>query len=219
MRNLVIFGDTQYAERLYKYIVLEGVDRVIAFTQEKDFVSRKSIQGIPVMNFEELHYIMKEEFEIILGIGYTKMNLLKAEIFKKCKDLDYLIGSYISKNAILYSDDIGEGTFIAPGTIIGPDCRIGIGNYIASAVVFSHDNIIGDYNFFSTNSVFGGFAQVNNNCFFGLHSTVRDGVLINDNNLIGSGANVLKTIDYIGGVFVGNPAKQLLDKKSFTTRI
>ena len=195
MRNLVIFGDTQYAERLYKYIVLEGVDRVIAFTQEKNFVSRKSIQGIPVMNFGELHYIMKEEFEIILGIGYTKMNLLKAEIFKKCKDLDYLIGSYISKNAILYSDDIGEGTFIAPGTIIG------------------------DYNFFSTNSVFGGFAQVNNNCFFGLHSTVRDGVLINDNNLIGSGANVLKTIDYIGGVFVGNPAKQLLDKKSFTTRI
>ena len=124
MRNLVIFGDTQYAERLYKYIVLEGVDRVIAFTQEKNFVSRKSIQGIPVMNFGELHYIMKEEFEIILGIGYTKMNLLKAEIFKKCKDLDYLIGSYISKNAILYSDDIGEGTFIAPGTIIGPGCRI-----------------------------------------------------------------------------------------------
>ena len=61
MRNLVIFGDTQYAERLYKYIVLEGVDRVIAFTQEKNFVSRKSIQGIPVMNFGELHYIMKEE--------------------------------------------------------------------------------------------------------------------------------------------------------------
>lgn len=219
MRNLVIFGDTQYAERLYKYITIEGVDHVIAFTQEKDFVSRRNIQGIPVLNFEELPIIMKEEFEIILGIGYTKMNQLKEKIFKKCKDLDYPIGSYISKNAIVYSCDIGEGTFIAPGAIIGPDCKIGIGNYLESAVVLSHDNIIGDYNFFSTNSVLGGFAQVNNNCFFGLHSIIRDGISINDNNLIGSGANVLKSIDYTGGVFVGNPAKQLSDKESLTTSI
>ena len=39
MRNLVIFGDTQYAERLYKYIVLEGVDRV-----------KFEIDGQPVSN-------------------------------------------------------------------------------------------------------------------------------------------------------------------------
>lgn len=219
MRNLVIFGDTSYAERLYIYIAREGLDRVIAFTQEKDFVSRKSIQGIPVLNFEDIRDSLQDKFEIILGIGYTKMNQLKAKILKKCKNLNYPVGSYISRNAIVYSDDIGEGTFIAPGAIIGPGCIIGIGNYLASAVVLSHDNIIGDYNFFSTNSVFGGFAQVNNNCFFGLHSTIKDGISINDNNLIGSGANVLKSIDYIGGVFVGNPAKQLLNKDSFTTTI
>lgn len=219
MRNLVIFGDTQYAERLYKYILLENVDRVVAFTQERNFVSRNCIQNIPVLNFEELHDIMIEEFEIIIGIGYTKMNHLKAKILEKCKIFNYNIGSYISKNAMVYSEDIGVGTFIAPGAIIGPSCKIGIGNYLESAVVFSHDNIIGDYNYFSTNSVLGGFTQVKNNCFFGLHSTIRDGISIDDNNLIGSSANVLKSISCKGGVFVGNPAKQLLNKESLSTII
>lgn len=32
-------------------------------------MSRKSIQGAPVLNFEELHDIMKEEFKIIFSIG------------------------------------------------------------------------------------------------------------------------------------------------------
>lgn len=219
MRNLVIFGDTQYAERLYKYIMLEGVDRVVAFTQERNFMSRRNVQHIPVLNFEELKDIMNEEFEVILGIGYTKMNHFKAEICEKCRGLNYSIGSYISKKSLIYSNDIGEGTFIAPGAIIGPGCKIGIGNYLESAVVLSHDNIIGDYNFFSTNSVLGGFAQVNNNCFFGLHSTIRDGISINDNNLIGSNANVLKSISSTGGVFVGNPAKPLFNKESLTTKI
>lgn len=43
MRNLIIFGDTPFAERLFKYIKFEGKDKVIAFTQEKNFISKKEL--------------------------------------------------------------------------------------------------------------------------------------------------------------------------------
>ena len=85
--------------------------------------------------------------------------------------------------------------------------------------MLSHDNALGDFNFISTNAVFGGNARIENNCFFGLHSTVKDGVTIASDNLFGSCANVIKSISYTGGVFVGNPARQLVGKVSNSTNI
>ena len=54
MRNLVIFGDTHFSERLYKYIEIEKKDHVIAFTQEKEFITRNDLLGVPVIPFEKL---------------------------------------------------------------------------------------------------------------------------------------------------------------------
>ena len=82
MRNLIIFGDTPFAERLFRYISIEAKDKVIAFTQEKSYISRKEIQGIPVVPFEEIDEHFNEDFEIIIGIGYTQMNQLKKKIYK-----------------------------------------------------------------------------------------------------------------------------------------
>ena len=44
MRNLIIFGDTSFAERLYQIIFLEGKDKVIAFTQEKEFYQKIQLE-------------------------------------------------------------------------------------------------------------------------------------------------------------------------------
>lgn len=218
MRNLIIFGDTPFAERLYKYIRIEGKDGVIAFTQEEDFISKKELQGLPVVPFEQLG-IFASDFEIVLGIGYTKMNQLKQKIYDLCKRKGYKIATYISIHAVVYSDDIQEGCFIAPGAVVGPDCKLGVGNFLESSVVLSHDNEIGNFNFLSTNAVFGGYSKVQDNCFFGLHSTIKDDVTIASNNLFGSAVNITKSISYTGGVFVGNPARQLVGKESINTKI
>lgn len=218
MRNLIIFGDTPFAERLFKYISIEGKDKVVAFTQERNFISNSELQGLKVLPFEELDDFVSD-FEIVLGIGYTKMNQLKKKVYDLCKSRGYKIATYISTNAIVYTGDLQDGCFIAPGAVIGPGCKLGKGNYLESSVVLSHDNEMGDFNFLSTNAVFGGFSKVEDNCFFGLHSTVKDGVFIASNNLFGSAVNILKSINFPGGVFVGNPARQLVGKESETTKI
>lgn len=218
MRNLIIFGDTPFAERVFKYINFEGKDKVIAFTQEKNFISKKELQGLPVIPFEKLDSV-EESLEIVLGIGYTKMNKLKEKIYDMCISNGYKIATYISTNAIVYTNDIQEGCFIAPSSVVGPGCKIGKGNYLESSVVLSHDNELGDFNFLSTNTVLGGFSKVESNCFFGLHSTIKNDVTIASDNLFGSAVNVLTSVVNRGGVFVGNPARQLIGKESITTII
>lgn len=218
MRNLVIFGDTPFAERLFKYIHIEAKDRVIAFTQERDYITQNTLQGLPVLPFEDLGEL-EQEFEIILGIGYTKMNLLKAQIYSMCESKGYKVATYISSNAVVYTDEIQDGCFIAPGALVGPGCKLGKGNYLASSVVLSHDNTFGNFNFLSTNAVFGGFSRVEDHCFFGLHSTIKDDVIVASHSLIGSAANVLQSIPQMGMVFVGNPARPLKGKESLTTKI
>lgn len=217
MRNLVIFGDSQFAERLYKYITLEKVDRVVAFTQEKEFISRSEVQGLPVIPFEKLSSELNLNFEIIIGIGYSGMNRLRANVYDRCVASGHKVATYLSKNAVTYSEDVAAGCFVCPGAIIGPDVRLGLCNFVASGTIFSHDNEIGDYNFFSTNTVLGGFAKVGNNCFLGLHSTIRDGITIADRTLVGAAANVMKSIDEEGCVYVGNPAVKLYNKQSEKT--
>lgn len=221
MRNLVIFGDTHFSERLYKYIEFEKVDHVVAFTQEKEFIRSDDLLGVPVIPFEDLDKKISVDFSIIIGIGYSKMNSLREYVYQLCKKKKYKIASYISTSAIVYTfaENLGEGTLVFPGTLIGPDCKLGTCNIIASSCVLSHDITFGNFNFISANVVFGGFAKVENNCFIGLNATIRDGISIADKTMIGSASNVLKTIDKIGCVLAGNPARYLENKSSMETKV
>ncbi|MBP5769505.1 MAG: acetyltransferase [Fibrobacter sp.] len=221
MRNLVIFGDTQFSERLCKYISFEKKDKVVAFTQEKKFITRKEILDIPVIPFEDLRSVLRDDFSLIIGIGYTQMNSLREKIYHLCKKNDYKVASYISSTAIVYTADenIGEGTLAFPGALIGPDCKLGVCNIIASGSVLSHDVRCGDFNFISANVVFGGFARIDNYCFIGLNVTIRDAIRVADRTMVGSAANVLKSIEEPERVVVGNPARCLENKNSMNTKI
>lgn len=218
MRELVIFGDSQFAERLYQYIKLENQARIIAFTQEKQYITRNNIEGIPVIDFDDLHTI-DNKFEILIAVGYSMMNDLRRKIYNLCESKGYPITTYISSRALIYTKSIADGNFISPGVIIGPNTRIGTGNFFESGVILSHDNVIGDFNYFSSNSVFGGFTEVGDNSFFGLNSTIKDNIQIENYTIVGSASNVLKSVEEEGSVLVGNPAKKICGKFSKDLRL
>ena len=218
MRNLVIYGDSAFAERLSSYIILEKRDKLIGYTNDDSFITRSAIKGLPVMPFSKLKDIVKEDFEIILGIGYTKMNNLRKKVYEECKEAGFVVGNYISSQAIIYSDKLDEGTIILPNVMIGPGTKIGKCNFFESSVSVSHDSTIGDFNFISTGVVIGGYSNIMNHCFIGLNSTIKNDIIIMDYSLIGAGSNVLHTTE-CGGVFYGNPAKKIKNKKSIGVRI
>lgn len=67
------------------YIEAEKIDKVIGFTQEKQFISCEEINGLPIIPFVDLDNECSN-FEIIIGIGYSNMNKLRTHIFDICKN-------------------------------------------------------------------------------------------------------------------------------------
>lgn len=219
MENIVIYGETAFAERIYSYIKFEKAMNVLSFTNAKAFKEKETIQGIPVIAFEELNERFKGiDFSILIAIGYVQMNNIRQKIYKECIYAGHRIATYISNTATLYSNDIEEGCIVMPNVYIGPGCTIGKCNIIASCTCLSHDNKVGEFNYISSNVIFGGHATVCNNSFIGLGCIIRDGIIINNYSLIGAASNVLKdTINK--GVYVGNPAHKLNDRSSLETKI
>ena len=199
MKNIVVFGDTAFGERLAKYVIFEGADKLVGFTQEDGYCSKECLLGLPVIPLSDLKG--KKDIEILIAIGYTKMNNLREKIYSMLKEEGFSICTWISSKAIVYSDAIGEGTIILPNVMIGPGCKIGKCNFFESSVSLSHDNKIGDFNFFSTNCVLGGFAEIKNHCFMGLNCTVKSDICISDYTLLGCGSNMLKNSEMGGGIF------------------
>lgn len=208
MRRLVIYGDTAFAEEIYLIITREGKDRVVAFTNEKKFITRDNILGIPVLPTEVVETTIGKDFEVLIAYGYIKMNNLREKIYKECLSYGWSIGKYVSCNAVCFSDNIGEGTMIWPNCYIGPNVRIGLCNIIQASCTLAHDNELGDFNYLAPSVVMGGRSKVCSHSFIGLNSTVKSDVILNDYTLLGCGCNMLAN-SASHGCYVGNPAKIL----------
>lgn len=211
MKNYVIYGDTNFAEEILNVITIEGRDKVLAFTNDRAFMTRTKIEDYPVISFDELKQTLTEPFEILIAYGYTKMNTLREKVYNECKAAGMKVGSYISTNAICYSDRIGEGSMVWPNVYIGPDVVIGICNIIKASCEVAHNNVVGDFNYIAGSVVMGGRASISNHCFIGLNSTIKSGIALADYTLLGMGCNMLKESEPYG-VYVGNPAKILLKR-------
>lgn len=205
-KNYVIYGDTPFAEEICNIISHEGRDSVLAFTNDRTFMTRQLIIGKAVIPFDELNETIKMPFEILLAYGYTQMNKLRAKVFGECKSAGMKVGTYISTNALCYSDRVGEGSMIWPNVYIGPRVSIGRCNIIQASCTLAHDNAIGDFNYLAPGVVLGGRSTVNNYCFIGLNSTIKSEVCLEDYVLIGCGSNVLHNCD-AERCYIGNPAK------------
>ncbi len=211
-KKFVIYGDTHFAEELYQIITLEGLDQVIAFTNNKDYMTRTSLQGLRVIPFDGLKASLNDSFELLLAFGYSKMNKIREKVYNECREIGMKVGKYVSTRAICYADSIGEGSLIWPNAYIGPGVVIGHCNIIHAGCICSHDNRVGDFNFFAPGSVLGGYACVENYCFVGMNSTIHNGVYLKDLTIIGSAANMLHSSEE-NRCYVGNPAN-IIEKQS-----
>lgn len=215
MQNIVIFGDSKYAEQVYEYIKCEHVLNVVAFTNERNFISRENVQGIPVVPFEELRERIDTDFEILVACGYSKMNHLREKLCDFCRAHGYKLGRFISRTAQIYTDPekIGENVMVYPNAFIGPNVTLEQGAIVSASCSISHDSVIGKFSFFSTGVVVGGSTDFDPYCFVGLHSTVKNSIRIAEESFIGAGANVLHSTEPYG-VYVGNPARKIPNKRS-----
>ncbi len=210
--KIVIFGTSITSRDLCNNIKEDGLIDVVAYTINRAYIQESELDGLPIIPFEEIEqFYPPSEVQILNTIGYSQMNQSREKVFYKIKEKGYKNYTYISKNAILYSDDIGEGNIIGGGVYIGANVTLGRGNFVSPGVVLSHRIDVGDFNFFSTGVKSAGVVRITNNCYIGIGSVLNNAIVLAPRTFVGAMTFVWKSTEE-DRAYVGNPAKMIKAK-------
>jgi sugar O-acyltransferase (sialic acid O-acetyltransferase NeuD family) len=194
-KKLVIIGDSAFAEVAYQYFHFDSDFEVIAFSVEKNFITRKTLFDLPIVPFEDLeqHYDPAET-HFYAALIYTSLNRLRSRLYLEAKSKGYAPASYISSRAFIWPNVlIGEHAFIFEDNTIQPfvtieaNCVLWSGNHIG------HHSTLGENCFIASHAVISGFCRIGRNTFIGVNATIANNVDIGEDNWIGLGVTIAKS--------------------------
>lgn len=216
MQNkVVIFGILDTAELAHWYLSNDSIYEVVAFTVNSKYLDKSEFLGLPVIPFEELEiYFPPSEYYLFAPMTGKKMNQHREKIYNMGKEMGYNFISYISSKATVCNNKIGENCFILEDNTIQPFTTIGNNVVMWSGNHIGHHGKIEDHVFFTSHVVLSGHCHVKENCFFGVNSTIRDYTKLEKGTLVAMGANLTLQQTEEFGVYAGNPAKIVPNKKS-----
>lgn len=199
--RVVIYGTNLQAAALYKMIHIEQQAKVEAFIVDRNYRKCNRFEGLEVVDFENIEYFFpKDKYKICLSFGYKNMVHNRKEKFSICKEMGYRLYTFVSKNAMIYTDKIGEGSNVYPGTILAPFSEIGKGSFIECGCVVAHHTKIGEYNFVAPGVHFCGAVVTGNNCFIGSAAEITNGCRLGNDVFVAASAKVSRDIDDEGVV-------------------
>lgn len=207
---VVLFGDSTFASLAWFCLSNDSPWEVVAFVKDKDFLTKNSHEGLPVVPFENLPNIYHpDSTQILISLGYSKINGLRMERFRQALQMGYEPINYISTQATIWPGlNMGKNCLVFEQAIIQPYVQIVDNVIIRSGANIGHHCVIGNHSFISSGVTFGGNVTVGERCFFGLGAVIRNAVTIAERTFIGAGAVVLTDTEP-DSVYVGNPARRI----------
>ena len=188
-KNLVIVGDSAFAEVACVLFESDSLYRVSAFAVERPYLKRDSLLERPVVAFEDLpHLFPTETHDVFVAVTYSQMNRLRQRLVGKIEDFGYTLASYISSRAyVAPTASIGEHCFIFENNNIQPFVDLGSNVILWSGNHIGHHTKIEDHVFVSSHCVVSGFCTIGRHCFLGVNSTVANNVKIAPDCWLGPG--------------------------------
>lgn len=189
VRDLVLIGDSAFAEVAHEYFEADSSYRVAAFSVERPFLKRDQFRGLPVVAFDELpQRYPPATHDVYAALVYTQMNRLRTRLALEAKEMGYTLASYVSPRAFLApSVRLGEHSFVFEANVVQSFVEIGSNVVLWSGNHIGHHSRIGANNFISSHVVLSGFCDVGENCFFGVNAAVANNVRIARDCWIGPG--------------------------------
>jgi sugar O-acyltransferase (sialic acid O-acetyltransferase NeuD family) len=214
MEHLVIFGATELAEMSHFYLTHDSPYEVSAFTVDRDYIKEETLNGLPVVPFEEIESTYPPgDYKMLVAIWYGRVNKTRAEKYYQVKAKGYELISYISSKAITWPGlVVGDNCLVFENTVCHLFAQIGNNVIIRSSCEIGHHSIIKDHCYVAPRAVVLGGVTVEPYCFIGANSTIRNDITIASECVVGAGALVLEDTEE-KCVYKGNPAV-LLPKKS-----
>jgi sugar O-acyltransferase (sialic acid O-acetyltransferase NeuD family) len=195
-RPVVVIGIGDFGRIARFYLEHDSKHPVVAHAVSAAFLDRTEFLGLPVVALEELPTTYPpDEYDVQLGIAYSRLNQNRREMFETAKGLGYRVVTYVCSKAITWPDlDAGEGAFLFEANVIQPYVKIGANTVLWSGNHIGHDSTIGNHVFIASHVVVSGNCHVGDNTFIGVNATLRDGVTIGANCVIGAGTLVLSDL-------------------------
>jgi sugar O-acyltransferase (sialic acid O-acetyltransferase NeuD family) len=126
----------------------------------------------------------------------------------------------ISDDALVNPDsEIGEGSLVAPRSVITTNVKIGRHVLVNVAATVQHNTAIGDYVTIGPGVNVGGNVTIEEGVFVGIGATISNGVHISEGVVVGAGAVVIDDLKEKNGVYVGVPAKLLRKNEGWINEI
>jgi len=192
-KNVIIVGDSSFAEIANLYINRLDDCNVIYHAVEKDFIVKKNILNTEIKPLEEVLITADKSLYFFVAIPYTNLNRLRTRLYNLMLSNGFKPFTYISPDAIVDpSSVIGDHCFIFENNNIQPfvnvhdNCILWSGNHIG------HHSIIKSNCFISSHVVISGHCDIGKNCFIGVNAFLSNNVLIGEDNWIYPGSNVSK---------------------------
>ena len=214
MQQIIIIGAGRHAAEICSY-----VNDLIAVGQEVKIVgcvderkSPGSFEDTKILgDFRALADRLKknEKFCYITAAGDNQLRRSFVEKIEKIGASNLSAWSLIHPSVYMGKDNqIGQGTCLAPGSIVTTQVTIGNHCIINVNASISHDCKIGDFTNINPGAVICGNVKVGRSCFIGAGAVVIDKVTIGNNVMVGAGAVVLS--DLRDGIKVaGIPARPI----------
>ncbi len=194
MKKVIIFGTGDFGQVAHFYLAHDSPYEVAAFTVDGTFVKEKELFDLPVVAFEEIqHSYPPGEFDMLIAIGYSKVNKVRAEKYFQAKSKGYKLISYVNSKLVRWGDtEIGDNCFIFENQTIQPFVRIGNNVTMWSGNHVGHHSVIGDHCFIASHVVISGHVTIEPYCFLGVNATIRNGITVARECVIGAGAVILE---------------------------
>ncbi len=196
MAEVVLFGLGEAADVATYYFEHDSEHRVVAHTVDAAYVDREQHRGLPVVPFDELpERFPPEHYTVFLGLGYWRVNAVRAERFVSAKALGYRIASYVSSDAsVPRGFRAPEGAFILPGCVVEPFVELGANVTLWSGTTVSHHSSVGDHAFIASQVSLSGGVRVGQRAFIGAGATVSDHVCVGERAVVGAGTVILENV-------------------------
>ncbi len=212
-RDLVIVGDSSFAEVAHEYFTEDSNYRVAAFAVERAHLRRNDLLGLPVLALEDLTQAFPcDRHEVYVALVYSELNRLRTRLVRAVEAMGYGLASFVSPHArVSPSARLGRHCFVFEDNVIQPYVSVGDNAVLWSGNHIGHHSTLGNNCFISSHVVVSGHCEIGENCFLGVNAAVANNVHIAKDCWIGPGV-VIGTDTEVGQMFP--PAKTAAAKAS-----
>ena len=193
-RPIVVFGLGDLARLLGVYFSEDGGREVAAYTAHSTPELPAEWMDRPVIPFEKIQEeYPPQRFEMLVAVGYSRVNQARAEVYRTCKSKGYRLAGYHCSRSSTWRDlKLGDNCVFLEGNLIQPFVTIGSNVLIWSGCFIGHDSIIEDHCFIGSQASINGHVRIGAGSFIGANSTIRERVTIGAGTVIGAGALIVK---------------------------